>query len=317
MDQKGLEKLVAENGTALHKEMESTFSKLEPHIPSNPEADKLKEVFKMLMEGSKLKYQDTQAKSITDLLTGLTNRAGFEQAFEKHQKRYEAHGDNGSINALQNRKESFTNKYALLMTDADKFKNVNDILGHLVGDTVLKEMANLIKETTQDTIKNIIEKSIRPYDETVARYGGEEKIVVLYGTCKKGGKIVAERIRKEVEANLKTRIIDYLDKNNISYNKRKLKKAKFTVSIGVAEGDLDKDVKEVIKKADDCLYNAKKYGRNIVVVDGENPADKLDYSQKFVFGILGGLSKANNKIGQAFDRMTSLYSQKCCPALRS
>lgn len=128
-------------------------------------------------------------------------------------------------------------KFAVAMVDVDHFKQCNDRYGHLVGDVVLKRIA--------DRIKN----SVREVDMT-ARYGGEEFCVVLPETSKALALTVAERIRKSVEAK-RIRAFD--------------EEIKTTVSVGIATYPEDgKDVETLIEKADTALYKAKRKGRNIV-----------------------------------------------------
>jgi diguanylate cyclase (GGDEF)-like protein len=134
---------------------------------------------------------------------------------------------------------------AVLMLDLDHFKTINDRYGHLVGDRILKEVAEVIR------------KRIRLVD-LIGRYGGEEFIVVLPGTDRKGAREAGERIRSAVA---KKRFKVYDDELRV------------TVSIGIASfpgdlGDLErKDFdpgwrREVIDIADSALYLAKDDGRN-------------------------------------------------------
>lgn len=128
---------------------------------------------------------------------------------------------------------------SVLMLDIDHFKLVNDTYGHAGGDEALRNFSEILRE------------NVRPYD-LVGRFGGEEFVVLLPNTSKLEAKEVAERVRVEVES----KIIHI--KNDCSFN--------ITVSIGVAEQEsTDKDVQELISKADSALYFAKKEGRNQTV----------------------------------------------------
>jgi diguanylate cyclase (GGDEF)-like protein len=128
---------------------------------------------------------------------------------------------------------------ALLLFDIDLFKAVNDELGHLGGDFTLREIAACVK--------SVIRK-----EELFARYGGEEFAVVLPETTRDGAISVGERIRAMVEAN------PFLYES---------KSYRVTISLGVAttNGDAALTPTELIRQADDRLYQAKREGRNRVV----------------------------------------------------
>lgn len=124
---------------------------------------------------------------------------------------------------------------SILMVDVDNFKNYNDTFGHIQGDLILKEISKKIKD------------SCRKID-IVCRYGGEEFSLILPSNNKKEAGLLAERIRKSIEKNS---ILDY----------------KFTVSIGVANFPQDHtQKKELIKKADTALYQAKAKGKNCTII---------------------------------------------------
>jgi diguanylate cyclase (GGDEF)-like protein len=128
---------------------------------------------------------------------------------------------------------------ALLLFDIDLFKAVNDELGHLGGDFTLREIAACVK--------SVIRK-----EELFARYGGEEFAVVLPETTRDGAIAVGERIRAMVETN------PFLYEN---------KSYRVTISLGVAttNGEAALTPAELIRQADDRLYQAKREGRNRVV----------------------------------------------------
>jgi diguanylate cyclase (GGDEF)-like protein len=132
----------------------------------------------------------------------------------------------------------------LLMVDVDRFKTVNDLHGHQTGDKVLASVAGSIK------------RSVRRSD-VVGRYGGEEFIVYLPG-CEPGHlRDVAEKIRREVE-------------------KAPHHGVPVTVSVGAARltrVNSAHEVERLITKADQCLYQAKRGGRNRVLVECPSPAD--------------------------------------------
>jgi diguanylate cyclase (GGDEF)-like protein len=128
---------------------------------------------------------------------------------------------------------------ALLLFDIDRFKDVNDTLGHLGGDYALRELAALVR------------KGVRK-EELFARYGGEEFAIVLPEATLEKGKSIAERIRESVaDQGFTFEGTDF----------------KLTVSIGVAStvGDDSMTPEELIRQADARLYQAKDEGRNRVV----------------------------------------------------
>jgi diguanylate cyclase len=130
---------------------------------------------------------------------------------------------------------------SLVMLDIDHFKSVNDTHGHLIGDRVIRFVAQ------------VLEKNIKGKD-TAARYGGEEFTVLLPETPATGAKSVAESIRKAV-ANAQLVRAD---------NKKPL--GQITISAGVATFAAGEDVMEFINRADQALYRSKNEGRNRVSV---------------------------------------------------
>ena len=124
---------------------------------------------------------------------------------------------------------------SLLFCDLDKFKEINDTCGHLVGDTVLRKVA----ETLQNTLRTV---------DFVGRYGGEEFVAILEEAGPEGAMALAERMRKAVEA------LTFPEMGG---------RRKVTVSIGVATYGVDsQDGEHLIALADAAMYAAKKAGRN-------------------------------------------------------
>jgi diguanylate cyclase (GGDEF)-like protein len=158
-----------------------------------------------------------------DSLTGIKNKKAFEEYVLSE--------------ALQSKREG--QSLSLLMVDLDKFKTINDNLGHLAGDHVLKSVA--------DAMQNCLK---RPKD-MVARFGGEEFSVCLPNTREDGALFVAERIRKTLEAL------------EIFWDSRRIL---VTASLGVSTTVIEKneDVYRLIETADKGLYEAKSLGRNQV-----------------------------------------------------
>lgn len=133
--------------------------------------------------------------------------------------------------------------FAVIMMDIDNFKDVNDNFGHIAGDQVIEILGK--------RLKNLIRG-----DDLAGRYGGEEFIFFL--SCDKATvKAVGERLRSSIASQ--AFVID----NN--------KKLFITVSLGVAFRTLDdRHFKDILKRADEMLYKAKRTGKNKVIVDWEN-----------------------------------------------
>ena len=159
-------------------------------------------------------------KSITDPLTLLFNREYM----------------NIQLSKLISKSKRDNSNLALMLIDIDFFKKVNDTYGHLVGDIVLKKIAN------------ILNTKIRDIDMTV-RYGGEEFIIILPDTNKLNAIHLAEKLNQIVSKI----IFKELENKNI------------TISIGVSTYIQNDTIDSLIKRADDGLYKAKDTGRNKVV----------------------------------------------------
>ncbi len=165
-------------------------------------------------------------RSFHDELTGVYNRRFFNEQYEHEVFRH----------------RRYNIQYGILMMDIDHFKKFNDSFGHAAGDQVLKVLARTITASTRKT-------------DIVARYGGEEFIVLLPDTTKENTIIVAEKIRKNVEAIYDAKL------PNLSFLEKPV-----TISLGVASFPSDSvEKQELIERADVNLYKAKTGGRNQVV----------------------------------------------------
>jgi diguanylate cyclase (GGDEF)-like protein len=154
-----------------------------------------------------------------DTLTGISNRRGAEAAL---------------IVENQRRLRSGT-QLAVAIIDVDHFKQVNDRLGHPVGDEVLRRVARELAGAARVT-------------DLVARWGGEEFIAILPGGLD-GARAFAERARQAIQGESAS----WADIDQV------------TVSVGVAEVGMNERPEDAIARADVCLYEAKRGGRNRVV----------------------------------------------------
>lgn len=138
---------------------------------------------------------------------------------------------------INNKPRAFDKNHALLIIDIDNFKSLNDKYGHLGGDEVLMAMARKIQ-------------SIKRKDDVFARIGGEEFVLLLGDISEEDSLHLAEKYRQSIE------------EMTVLFNKKKLK---CTVSIGISSPKPnDINFRDVIARADNALYNAKKSGRNQV-----------------------------------------------------
>ena len=166
--------------------------------------------------------EKAEGDALIDPLTGLCNRRGFERAIQQFVQSMSAEAVAG----------------ALLMADIDHFKRINDTYGHLVGDDVIRAVANGMR------------LSIKGRD-TAARYGGEEFAVLLPETQLPGALQLAEQVRLTV-ARTRLRSPKHVGEIGV------------TISIGVAELNPGESLENLIERADAALYRAKESGRNRV-----------------------------------------------------
>ncbi len=165
-----------------------------------------------------LLYQDALKVATRDPLTGVNNRMSLTTILKREVDLSHRHGSSLSI----------------IMLDADQFKAVNDVHGHLVGDTALKALAGCIKATVRDS-------------DIVFRYGGEEFLVILSNTDIAGASFLAERLRSAVQ--------------DLTIGGEETS-IRITVSLGVATLDAGDDSIRLLQKADRAMYQAKSAGRN-------------------------------------------------------
>lgn len=156
----------------------------------------------------------------TDRLTHAWNRQRFEEAIE------------GEIH----RAVRFGHPVSIAMVDIDHFKQINDTFGHPVGDRVLAEFADCVREMLRRS-------------DSFTRWGGEEFVILMPNTPLGAARLAAERVRAHLEAH---RFADV---------------PVVTASFGVAEFAPMESMADLLTRADDAMYRAKEKGRNCVEVD--------------------------------------------------
>lgn len=169
--------------------------------------------------------QRERKRAITDPLTGLYNRFALIDQL------------NAAIGEMPPGSPP-----SVVMLDIDHFKAINDTHGHLIGDRVIRFVAQ------------VLQKNIKGKD-TAARYGGEEFTLLLPETAAAGAKSVAEGVRAAIA---KAQLVR-------ADNKKPL--GQITISAGVANYRQGEDVMEFVNRADQALYRSKNQGRNRVTVD--------------------------------------------------
>jgi diguanylate cyclase (GGDEF)-like protein len=175
-------------------------------------------------------YQAVEAMATTDGLTGLSNRRAFQERLAE----------------MLRRAERQARPLTLILGDIDHFKRINDTYGHLVGDVVLKRVAQ------------VVQSCVRKVD-IAARYGGEEFAIVLEATDAVGGRQLAERVRQEVQ-----KLVLTADAGTFGC----------TLSLGIATSPADgADERLLLQRADQALYYAKRHGRNQAVTYSEVAAE--------------------------------------------
>jgi len=173
--------------------------------------------------------------NIQALLKELEYLASIDPMTKLYNRRYFTEVSEYTIN-LAKRDEL---KVSIIIIDIDKFKNINDTHGHQIGDEVIISLANTLQYHKRKS-------------DIVCRYGGDEFVMMLPNTSIEGARILAMKIKDDVNSNT----IKY--SNNI--------KLKFTISLGIAAVNSSKPnaIELSLKKADDALYEAKKLGRDRV-----------------------------------------------------
>lgn len=157
-----------------------------------------------------------------DYLTRIPNRRALEERLRVEMARFKRHG----------------HRFSLALMDMDNFKDINDNFGHPVGDRCLVEVAERLRQRLRAS-------------DMVARYGGDEFVILLPETSAEQAVLVAELLRKHIEST--------------EFTVRNLR-VPVTVSLGVTQTEEDdQEVFDVLERADRALYQAKLDGRNCVV----------------------------------------------------
>jgi len=179
--------------------------------------------FQMVTEDEQLALFRIYEAGLRDALTGLSNRKQLEERLRAELSFAKRHGTELSV----------------LMADVDRFKAVNDVHGHLVGDAVLKHVATVLAATVRT-------------EDLVARFGGEEFVVIARSTSLAGAAQLAERLRCALEQQ-PVRVGALA--------------VKVTASFGVAsvQSEAQPSAAGLLARADERMYRAKALGRNRVV----------------------------------------------------
>lgn len=166
--------------------------------------------------------QVLERKNLTDYLTGLPNRRAFENEIEE----------------VMRKSKSTTEKFSIAALDVDFFKRINDNGGHPIGDRVLKSISRLLIELKRDV-------------DFVARWGGEEFMILFPNTALGKAKMLLEDLRVQISQEIGVIL-------NGEWTP-------VTVSVGVGEIAGNESIIELIERVDLALYRAKDKGKNCVV----------------------------------------------------
>lgn len=216
-----LERLLLQSIELSHNKLENKFI-----WSGNDEINTLGRSFELarvsilnLINKLKEKNDELEVLYITDRLTGLYNRYKLDSVLSDE----------------INRAKRYNSIFGIILIDIDYFKSVNDIFGHQIGDTVLVEISDILKENTRST-------------DTVGRWGGEEFLIIVPHTDEIKIKNIAENLRTTIESHV-FKIV-----------------GKKTASFGVTIFRNKESIESMINRADEALYKVKKSSRNQVCV---------------------------------------------------
>jgi len=170
--------------------------------------------------------KELQRLTIEDPLTGLFNsRYLFDQ-----------------LDKEMNRAKRYLHPLSLMFIDIDKFKSINDTYGHIMGDKILLQIANRLKDCLRS-------------NDTAYRFGGDEYTIILPETTLPEAKFVADRI------------INKFDHDCLTINDKEI--SKISLSIGITEYQINEGIEQLLHRADVTMYEAKQSEGNSLVITPE------------------------------------------------
>jgi len=212
-------------------------------------------------------FQKLQQQSITDGLTGIKTRRFFWEALSAEWKRASRSG----------------RPFSVVLIDLDKFKEVNDTMGHFEGDLVLARVGRLLEQKSRQS-------------NVVARYGGDEFIVLMPDTGAEQAQVLAERLRQWIAADAM------------------LSEHRITGSFGVASFPMHGfSIEDIIRVADAGMYVSKRSGGNLVstaqeYVEGQDFARQRQQISAYIEGFL----QREHTSPEHAEELTSTLYKLCC-----
>jgi len=246
--------VIAENGET--RGALTTFDDVTRLERRNSQLKRMLDVLKRSQDEVKRKNEELEVLATQDALTGCLNRRAFFQLLDEDFDKAQAGGYD----------------IACVMLDIDHFKSINDRYGHGVGDTVIQRTARALQQALRQ-------------GDLVCRYGGEEFCLVLRGATSNEAALLAERVRRNIEALC-------FDDSNATRDMR------VTSSFGVSDSRLGaRSLAELIDQADQALYAAKEGGRNLVMRWDDTLREEESAPQTPVFGGVPEETAAHDSAG--------------------